>query len=459
MPVFVVRIIFIQCLLLLSAFFYLMGHGLAMEGLPSGTFCKSRDVSGYNFKRLIELSKKNMRAFDRIQPVIEVMGRSESLKLGRDYFIEVDIDALRASYLNQVRGRNWLFHIRDFFLLSYVRNSFDLEYRLDLKKTLRGLNRRFANREKPQYRVNQGQLVKTSWTPDFDNIIKALNAKLFHGTQGRFSIAGGWGSREEVIQEQAKFEYKLLSTKIPINQEQRGYWILSELLLDKLDVILNPGDRFSFLSWIAARKIELEDFQSPYLNVEGILWNDFFGLELMASKLFEMILQLDLEIDTHHHHTYFLPKISHVQPGMDVALGNGQDFIFRNSFDQPIRLEFNLDAPYDQIRMSISSCLEGPKPGQVVEAFRRVEYADMETIIDSSLPRGEKLLDRKPLSGLSVGFYRVSNINGKRRKELIDSVQYSSQAGRIRMGSGAVNVFHPDSWRELGLEEVYGHRD
>ena len=222
---------------------------------------------------------------------------------------------------------------------------------------------------------------------------------------------------------------------------------------------MNPGDRFSFLSWIAARKIELEDFQSPYLNVEGILWNDFFGLELMASKLFEMILQLDLEIDTHHHHTYFLPKISHVQPGMDVALGNGQDFIFRNSFDQPIRLEFNLDAPYDQIRMSISSCLEGPKPGQVVEAFRRVEYADMETIIDSSLPRGEKLLDRKPLSGLSVGFYRVSNINGKRRKELIDSVQYSSQAGRIRMGSGAVNVFHPDSWRELGLEEVYGHRD
>jgi len=58
-----------------------------------------------------------------------------------------------------------------------------------------------------------------------------------------------------------------------------------------------------------------------------------------------------------------------------------------------------------------------------------------------------------------VGFYRVNTISGKRSRELIQTVQYSSRAGRIRMGSGDVNVFHPDAWRELGLEEVYGIRE
>ena len=232
MPIFVARIIFIQCLLLLSAFFYLMGHGLAMEGLPTGTFCKSRDVSGYNFKRLVELSEKNLRAFDRSQPVVEVMGRSESLKLGRDYFIEVDTDALRTSYLKQVKSRNWLSHIRDFFLLSYDRSSFDLNYRLDLKKTLRGLNRRFSNRDKPQYRIKEGQLVKTSWTPGFENIIKALNSKLFNEIQGRFNVAGGWGSREEVIQEEGHLAQGLAGIG--------EYWEPKPLVAQKCGKLLQP---------------------------------------------------------------------------------------------------------------------------------------------------------------------------------------------------------------------------
>ena len=98
-----------------------MGHGLAMEGLPSGTFYKSRDISGFNFKRLVELSKLNLRIFERKQAVVDVTGRLETLKLDKDYFVEVDIDTLREKYLEKVRGRNWFSHVRDFFFCPMIR--------------------------------------------------------------------------------------------------------------------------------------------------------------------------------------------------------------------------------------------------------------------------------------------------------------------------------------------------
>ncbi len=456
---FLAKLILLQCVILLTTFFYVMGHGLAMEGLPSGSFYKSRDVSGFNFKRLVELSKQNLRVFERKQAIVEVMGRLETLKLDRDYFIEVDTDTLRDNYLQKVRGRNWFTHVRDFFLLSYENSKFELSYRLNHKKTMRGLKRRFSQREAPQFRLNEGQIVKTSWTPDFSNIFNSLQHFLLGETEGRFTIAGGWGSQEEIIQEIAKFDTLLIQKNIRTNPEERAYWILSELLLEELELVLNPGDKFSFLAWISSSGVRPADFQSPYLNLEGVDWNDFYGLEKVASSVYEMVLQLGIEVQTHHNHAYFLPTVKHVKPGLDVALGNGQDFVFNNSLDQPLLLSIKLDKPYNSIKIEFRTCLPGPKIGQITEAFRRVQYADMETVVDSSLPKGDKILDRKPLSGLTVGFYRVNTVDGRRKRELIQTVQYSSRAGRIRMGSGDVNVFHPDAWRELGLEEVYGIRE
>ena len=456
---FFAKLLLLQCLILLTAFFYVMGHGLAMEGLPSGTYYKSRDISGFNFKRLVELSKLNLRIFERKQAVVEVTGRLETLKLDKDYFVEVDTNALRDNYLKQVRGRNWFTHVKDFFLLSYEKNNFELPYRLNHKKTMRGLERRFSQREAPQFRLKEGRIVKTSWTPDFSNIFSALEKSILGEAEGRFTIAGGWGSQEEVIQDVAKFDTLLVKSTLQIEPEHRAYWILAELLLNELEVVLNPGDRFSFLAWISSSGVRLGDFQSPFLNLEGVEWNDFYGLEKIASSIYEMVLKLGIEVQTHHNHAYFLPTIKHVKPGLDVALGNGQDFVFNNSLDQPLMLSIKLEKPYSKVKIEFRTCLSGPSIGQITEAFRRVQYADMETIVDSSLPKGDKILDRKPLSGLTVGFYRVNTISGKRSRELIQTVQYSSRAGRIRMGSGDVNVFHPDAWRELGLEEVYGIRE
>ena len=59
-----------------------------------------RDISGFNFKRLVELSKLNLRIFERKQAVVDVTGRLETLKLDKDYFVEVDIDTLREKYLD-----------------------------------------------------------------------------------------------------------------------------------------------------------------------------------------------------------------------------------------------------------------------------------------------------------------------------------------------------------------------
>ena len=456
---FFAKLLFLQCLILLTAFFYVMGHGLAMEGLPSGTFYKSRDISGFNFKRLVELSKLNLRIFERKQAVVDVTGRLETLKLDKDYFVEVDIDTLREKYLEKVRGRNWFSHVRDFFLLSYDKTNFELPYRLNKNKTINGLERRFSQREAPQFRLKEKQIVKTSWTPDFTNIFNGLEHFILGEEEGRFTIAGGWGRQEEIIQDVAKFDTKLVESRLEISSEHRAYWILSELLNDQLELVLNPGERFSFLAWISSSGLNLADFQSPYLYEEGVEWNDFYGLEKTVSAIYEMVLKLGLEVQTHHNHAYFLPTIKHVKPGLDVALGNGQDFVFNNSLDQPLMLRIKLEKPYTQVKMEFRTCLPGPNIGQITEAFRRVQYADMETIVDSALPKGDKVLDRKPLSGLTVGFYRVNIVSGKRTRELIQTVQYSSRAGRIRIGSGDVNVFHPDAWRELGLEEVYGIRE
>ena len=62
--------------------------------------------------------------------------------------------------------------------MSYEKNNFELPYRLNHKKTMRGLERRFSQREAPQFRLKEGQIVKTSWTPDFSNIFSALEKSI-----------------------------------------------------------------------------------------------------------------------------------------------------------------------------------------------------------------------------------------------------------------------------------------
>ena len=161
--------------------------------------------------------------------------------------------------------------------------------------------------------------MKTSWTPDFTNIFNGLEHFIL-GEEEAIHDCGGWG-RQEIIQDVAKFDTKLVESRLEISSEHRAYWILSELLNDQLELVLNPGERFSFLAWISSSGLNLADFQSPYLYEEGVEWNDFYGLEKTVSAIYEMVLKLGLEVQTHHNHAYFLPTIKHVKPGLDVALG------------------------------------------------------------------------------------------------------------------------------------------
>lgn len=110
--------------------------------------------------------------------------------------------------------------------------------------------------------------------------------------------------------------------------------ILASRAIDNL--VLQPGGEFSFNQVVGARTAE-RGFQEATILV-GTQQSTGIGGGIcqVSSTLFQAALGANLEITEHHSHQKPVP---YIEEGKDATVASNADFRFRNTLEQPIRID------------------------------------------------------------------------------------------------------------------------
>jgi|GEM_PF-2191822 len=505
----------IGCYLLFS-FFFLFFNGYQFEGMPLGTRFGQRDISGMNYKQTKELANLSVNQFESLVFMVDLESEKFQLEHGSDFFIKVDTQALLLSY-REFRGLvPWYRRALEFISLEYEPRPFPVSFVLDRKATEKSLNRRFSRRTDVSYRVENDSLFQVRWTFDFTALLEEMEEHIQSASSGIIPLSLEPIKEKNHLEGQEFFTNRISVESFPVATDDRVSVQLAKLLVDSQDsILINPGEEFSMLKYfqrlgipqttrttmVASGYLRSEDsldFSTslsslrletgtgtdsesslpglstsplesasittaaiPLENsqmMDDIRFEDYYGLSLVSSLMFRTFLKLGFQILRHSNHPYFLPGVSYFQPGLDSRIGPDHDLKVLNSSSQPFRITLGYDG--NIFTIEAYACLEDYPAIWLKEAYRNIEYADMITLLDLGLDKGEKKIIRKPVSGLSVGIFRLwKDSRGMVHRKLVWKSQYESMEGVIHVGEEGMNVFNPENWEDLGLDESYTLRD
>ena len=423
-----------------------------------GTHLGDRDLALINYKGLKNIAHQSLLAFRSTQFSIEVEGRSFLLEFGRDFFLQVDQKRLLSEYRRVRSLVPWYISIYEFVTGNFQDREFQIPFMVNRKKSLKSLQKRFKKKENILFKIDADSLVKIAWTLDIDDLLNRIEGSaLLRRETGQIAFQLTPVRRTEVLKRALLFHRLVSEEKSSLTTTSRGFDEISSVIKAQPRILLNPEDSFSCLEFLIQNQVLSSVVNSKSIEVDGIEFHDLHGLSLLSSLLFRTFLKLGFHIDRHSHHPYFFSKIEYLKPGLDSKIGGNDDLRIVNTTQQPFLLTFSFED--DHFQVNAYSCFdEFPKPW-LRESYRRIEYADMTTILDPSLQKGQKLIMRKPVSGMAVGIYRLwKDSTGKTRRRRVWKAHYSSLNGIIHVGQEGINVFHPESWKDLGIEESFAIR-
>lgn len=460
-----------------------------------GTYFGRRDISGMNYKQLSELADLSIQEFETLVFMIDLESEKFQLEHGTDFFSQVSGNALLTGY-RKFRGLvPWYQRALEFVSLDYEPRSFPLVFELDQEATLKSLSKRFASRSDLIYRFEDGQLYQVRWTFDFAKLIEQMGIHVKTMSKGLINLDLHPTKEKILLYKQNSFSDLVSEEVINVSDNDRLMAQLRKFLsVSDSSFEINPGDQFSLFDYfqrvgLPETEIELESASSSFsesgvisaremqttseeararapevvalqsaLEIDKLPFEDYYGLSLVSSLIFRTFLKLDFQILRHSNHPYFLPEVPYFQPGLDAKIGPEDDLRVQNSSNQPFRLKLSLKD--GQFKVSAYACLPDYPVAWLKEAYRNVEYADMITLLDLSLQKGEKKIIRKPISGLSVGIFRLwKTASGAIQRKLVWKTQYKSLEGVINVGEAGLNVFNPQAWEDLGLDQGYTLRN
>ncbi len=166
--------------------------------------------------------------------------------------------------------------------------------------------------------------------------------------------------------------------------------------------IVNPGEVFSFNEVLGERTAEKGYLPAPVFGGEGNM-AEGGGICQVASTIFYTVLYLDLETVQRVPHSY---SVDYVPLGMDAAIywDEGQDYQFRNTRENPIRIEANIDDGH----VNISFWGVKENDNYVVMTYEVLErWSDPdEELVNPALPPGTRNLIQYPYDGKKVNAYQ-----------------------------------------------------
>jgi len=175
------------------------------------------------------------------------------------------------------------------------------------------------------------------------------------------------------------------------------------------DVILNPGDEFSYNKTVGPRTYE-RGFKDATVYVAGTTEEGVGGgICQVSSTIYSAALHADLKISERYNHSYM---ITYVPLGEDATVVYGsKDFKFVNDTDYPIKLRVT----YGKSTMTVSIIGTNLTNKKVEISTKRLSSTPFKTVYqtDTSLAPDTKKVKNNGYTGYVTESYRLVYENGE----------------------------------------------
>ena len=207
------------------------------------------------------------------------------------------------------------------------------------------------------------------------------------------------------------------------------------------NVTLEPGEEFSFNSWVGERTPE-RGYQEGLMFDQGrIVRGTGGGICLVATGLYNAALHAGLEIIERYPHSGL---VSYAPPGCDAGIVYGQeDLRFRNTTETPLVIR----AQPEGDRLAVRLYGHTPPPGhQVIVkpiSLTSIPYSVV-TKPDPTLLPGLTVVEQKPRAGYSVVLGRFWTLHGKVVKREVVVSERRAPRDEIRRAAPLVPTVLPN---------------
>lgn len=197
------------------------------------------------------------------------------------------------------------------------------------------------------------------------------------------------------------------------------------------NVILYPGQNFSFNTWVGPRLSETGYKEAPVV-VEGELVPGIGGgVCQVTSTLYNAVLLANMKVVTRYNHSI---PITYVPMGRDATVVyGGLDFIFENNLKTPVLLVAMVEA--STLRVAVLGKKQGWKEVFLeTEVLEKYPYQTKEEY-DPSLGEEERVKVQDGRDGFKVALYRTVTYEGGRLdRQLVNTSVYPSRAEKYKTG-------------------------
>lgn len=222
----------------------------------------------------------------------------------------------------------------------------------------------------------------------------------------------------------------IYTTKYEVSHEKRvnNLMIASSAINN---VIVYPGQQFSFNTWVGPRVTEAGYKEAPVIYKGKFISGVGGGICQVSSTLYNAVLLANLKI---------IQRLNHSAPVVYVPLGrdatvvyDGVDLIIENTYETPILLVSDVTPPY------LTVAVLGKKTDWTnIELETKVVSTypyKTRSISDPSLTVGTRKKVANGRKGYKVELWRtIEYLDGSKKKELVNTSIYPAQAEEYKVG-------------------------
>ncbi|HOJ76646.1 MAG TPA: VanW family protein [Bacillota bacterium] len=202
------------------------------------------------------------------------------------------------------------------------------------------------------------------------------------------------------------------------------------------NVIVYPGQGFSFNTWVGPRLAETGYKEAPVVLNGKLVPGIGGGVCQVSTTLYNAVMLANLKVLKRQNHT--IPS-AYVPLGRDATVVyDGLDFMFENTLKTPILITAVVEPPY--VRVAIL----GEKTDWESVSFKTETLATypfkVKEIKDPTLESGKRVKESDGRKGYKVALYRIITYKDGTTKKTLENISiYPAQPEEYKVGTKATN--------------------
>ncbi|MCJ8344749.1 hypothetical protein MJH12_04360, partial [bacterium] len=210
--------------------------------------------------------------------------------------------------------------------------------------------------------------------------------------------------------------------------------------------------------YVLSKAIDLKYYQEEKILFDDYTYNDFHGLELLASTILQVTMASGLKVKENHYQKYILPGATVTRNSFSSDLSAKNDLKIYQNKRVPLSLVFSMDS--DSISVGLYSYIPPKETYDLKLDFYKSLYPKIEAQEDFFLEGQAVQILVKPLNGLLSQFKRQIFRQGVQvAYRRLKKRKIWARDGMILVGKEIQNIYDPKVLYNLGLKELSLNKD